>query len=358
MGYERSIIAAMRGYVPGKQLASRDIIKLNSNENPHPPCPAVMHALRDIDPEALRRYPPAAADGFRDAAAALHGLSLDQVVAVNGGDELLRMVITTFVDPGSPIGVVEPSYSLYPVLAAIHGSAIVALDSMADWSLPRDLATRMNDAGVKLLFVVNPHAPSGHLTAPAALAELARAFRGVLLVDEAYVDFVDPALGHDVVPLLAHHDNVLILRSMSKGYSLAGLRFGYGLGAKELIEPLLWKTRDSYNVDAIAQHLATTALQHRGEAEKTWAAVREERARTGIALHALGFEVYPSQSNFLLARVPAGTSAAALLRSLEARGILVRHFAEPRLDDALRISIGTHEQNHRLLAELGTLLRA
>jgi histidinol-phosphate aminotransferase len=356
MGYERSIIAAMRGYVPGKQLASRDVIKLNSNENPHPPCPAVMDALRDIDPEALRRYPPAAADGFRRAAAALHGISLDQVVAVNGGDELLRMVITTFVDPGTPIGVVDPSYSLYPVLAAIHGSPIVALDSLADWSLPRDLATHMNDAGVKLLFVVNPHAPSGHLTAPGALRELARAFRGVLLVDEAYVDFVDPALAHDVVPLLGDHDNILILRSMSKGYSLAGLRFGYGLGPESLIEPLLWKTRDSYNVDAIAQHLASRSLQHRAEAEKTWVAVRDERARTSTALRALGFQVYPSQSNFVLARVPAGASAPALLCALEAAGILVRYFAEPRLDDALRISIGTREQNDRLLAELGALL--
>jgi histidinol-phosphate aminotransferase len=356
MGYERSIIAAMRGYVPGKQLASRDVIKLNSNENPHPPCPAVLRALRDIDPEALRRYPPAAADGFRRAAATLHDISMDQVVAVNGGDELLRMVITTFVDPGTPIGVVEPSYSLYPVLAAIHGSPIVAVDSLPDWSLPGDLATRMNEAGVKLLFVVNPHAPSGHLTAPAALAELARAFRGVLLVDEAYVDFVDPALGHDVVPLLADHDNVLILRSMSKGYSLAGLRFGYGLGTESLIEPLLWKTRDSYNVDAIAQHLATTSLSHRAEAEETWVAVRAERARTSTALRALGFHVYPSQSNFVLARVPTGASAPALLRALETRDILVRYFADPRLDDALRISIGTREQNDRLLAELEALL--
>jgi histidinol-phosphate aminotransferase len=356
MGYERSIIAAMRGYVPGKQLASRDIIKLNSNENPHPPCPAVMHALRDIDPDALRRYPPAAADGFRRAAAALHGISIDQVVAVNGGDELLRMVITTFVDPGTPIGVVDPSYSLYPILAQIHGSPIVAVDSQADWSPPHDLAARMNDAGVKLLFVVNPHAPSGQLTAPAAISELARAFRGVLLVDEAYVDFVDPALGHDVLPLLAKHDNVLILRSMSKGYSLAGLRFGYGLGAESLIAPLLWKTRDSYNVDAIAQHLATTSLQHRAEAQKSWAAVRAERARTSAALQALGFFVFPSQSNFVLARVPSGASASALLRALEERGILVRYFADPRLDDALRISIGTLQQNDRLLAELAALL--
>jgi histidinol-phosphate aminotransferase len=358
MGYERSNIAAMRGYVPGKQLASRDIIKLNSNENPHPPCAAVMQALAAIGPDALRRYPPPAADGFRHVAAKLHGLTLEQVVAVNGGDELLRMAITTFVEPGAPIGVVDPSYSLYPVLAAIHGSPIVGASSGADWAPPHDLAARMNDAGVKLLFLVNPHAPSGQLTPPATIAGLARDFHGVLLVDEAYVDFVDPELHHDVVPLLREHDNIMILRSMSKGYSLAGLRFGYGLGAASLVEPLLWKTRDSYNVDVIAQHLATTSLEHRSEAAKTWRAVRDERARVSTSLQELGFSVYPSQANFVLAYVPQGTAALALQQGLEQQGVLVRHFTEPRLDNALRISIGTAAENARLLAALRSLLAA
>lgn len=356
MGYERSSIAAMRGYVPGKQLASKSVIKLNSNENPYPPSPAVMAALQGLDPDRLRRYPPPGADAFRQAAARLHGLQPDQVVATNGGDELLRMVITTFVDPGAPIGVVEPSYSLYPILAAIHDSPVVRVDSLADFAPPADLAARMNAAGVKLLFVVNPHAPSGQLTAPAALSELAAAFAGVLLIDEAYVDFVDPELQHDVVPLLARHDNVLLLRTLSKGYSLAGLRFGYGLGAAELIAPLLWKTRDSYNVDAISQIIACAALEHRDDAARSWQLVRAERARLGTALHALGFAVHPSQSNFLLAYVPKGASAAHLQRELEQRDMLIRYFDEPRLRDALRISVGTAAENDRLLQLLRELL--
>ena len=284
MGYERSNIAAMHGYVPGKQPASADAIKLNTNENPYPPCAAVMQALSAIAPDMLRRYPPPSADGFRSLAAAVHGLSIEQVVAVNGGDELLRMAITTFVDPGAPIGVLEPSYSLYPVLAQVNDSPVVRMDAHADWSHPRDLAARMNDAGVKLLLIVNPHAPSGQLTSAADLARLAREFEGVLLVDEAYVDFVDPELQHDVAPLIAEHDNLLVLRTLSKGYSLAGLRFGYGLGAAGLIAPMLWKTRDSYNVDAIAQRLATVALEHRSEAAQTWRKVRAERARVSAAL--------------------------------------------------------------------------
>lgn len=357
MGYERPNIAGMHGYVPGKQPASSETIKLNTNENPYPPCASVMRELAEIPPDLLRRYPPPTAEGFRERAAALHGVGKDQVVAVNGGDELLRLALTTFVEPGAPIGVIEPSYSLYPVLAQIHDSPVVRADAEPDWSWPADLADRMNRAGVTLLLVVNPHAPSGALMPAAAVAALARELRGVLLVDEAYVDFVDPELGHDVVTLIAQHDNLLVLRTLSKGYSLAGLRFGYGLGAAPLIEPMLWKTRDSYNVDAIAQRLATAALEARADASETWRKVRSERDRVSRALVQLGFTLAAaSQSNFVLATVPARASAPALQQTLEQRGVLVRYFAEPRLSTSLRITIGTPEQNDRLLALLGELL--
>lgn len=358
MAYERANIAAMHGYVPGKQPASGETIKLNTNENPYPPCAAVMDALRAIGPDALRRYPPPAADALREAAAALHGLSPDQVVAVNGGDELLRLAFTTFVEPGAPIGVLEPSYSLYPVLADVHGSPVVRVQAEPDWSLPDDLGPRMRQAKVELLLLVNPHAPSGHLTPAPRLSQLARELDCVLLIDEAYVDFVEPELGHDAASLVKAHDNVLVLRTFSKGYSLAGLRAGYGLGAASLIAPLLWKTRDSYNLDAVAQRLATTALLHRSEAAETWRKVRQERARLAAALHAMGFELSDSQANFVLARVPQSASAKALLAGLEAHGVLVRHFDAPRLQDKLRISVGTEAENDRLLSALEALLQA
>jgi histidinol-phosphate aminotransferase len=357
MGYERANIARMHGYVPGKQPASSETIKLNTNENPYPPCDAVMRELAAVPADSLRRYPPPSAERFRERAAAVHGVNSDQVVAVNGGDELLRLVFTTFVEPGAPIGVIEPSYSLYPVLAEIHGSPVVGADAEPDWSWPADLAERMNRDGVQLLLVVNPHAPSGVLTPAAQVSELARAFRGVVLVDEAYVDFVDPALGHDVVGLIARHDNLLVLRTLSKGYSLAGLRFGYGLGAASLIAPLLWKTRDSYNVDAIAQRLAAAALEARAAASETWAKVRSERARVSAALERLGFTLAgPSQSNFVLATAPATASAPALQQALEQRGVLVRYFADLRLAASLRITIGTPEQNEHLLVLLTELV--
>ena len=352
MAYERASISRMQGYVPGKQPTTTDTIKLNTNENPYPPAPEVMRALLEVPAETLRRYPEPLSDAFRDVAAKVHGVAREQLIAVNGGDELLRLAVTTFVEPGTPLGVLEPSYSLYPVLAEIHGSPLLRVPAAEDFSVPPDFAARMNDAGVNLAMLVNPHAPSGTLVSRTQIAAIARELRGVLLVDEAYVDFVDPELGHDLLPLLAEHDNLLFLRTLSKGYSLAGLRFGYGIGPATLIAPMLEKTRDSYNVDVVAQRLATAALSARAYAVETWKSARQERARLTEALTGLGMRVLPSQSNFLLAYMAAGISAAALRDTLEAGGVLVRHFAQDRLHDALRITVGSPEQNDKLLGLL------
>lgn len=351
MSYERDAIARMSGYVPGEQPARTVVAKLNTNENPYPPCPAVMDALRAIDGHALRRYPSAMADGFRAEAARLHGLTPDHMIATNGGDELLRLAITTFLEPGGPLGIAEPGYSLYPVLAALHESPLVRVDLADDWSIPGDIAARWNAAGARLAMLVNPHAPSGRLAAPAEIAAIAQAFDGVLLLDEAYVDFIDPARGYDSIPLVRELPNVLLLRTMSKGYSLAGLRFAYGVGAPALVAPMLTKSKDSYNVDAVSQALATAALRHRDEAAKTWAAVRAERDRVQAALAARGFAAPASETNFLLASVPGG-DARALYRTLAEAGIYVRWFDQDRLRDKLRISIGTLQENDALLAAL------
>jgi histidinol-phosphate aminotransferase len=282
----------------------------------------------------------------------------ETVPGASGGDELLRLAVTTFVEPGLAVGMVEPSYSLYPVLAAIHGSPLIRVSAAEDWSLPADFARRMNDGQARLVFLVNPHAPSGHLLPASAVAEIASELKGVLLVDEAYVDFVDPELEHDLVPLIDRFPNLLLLRTLSKGYSLAGLRFGYGLGSASLVEPVLTKTRDTYNVDAVAQVLAVAALEHRSRAELTWRMVREERERLRRELIDLGFQTPPSQSNFLLARAGGQAARAAELhRELERRGILVRHFDEGRLSGALRITVGAREQNDRLLAALREMVR-
>lgn len=347
MSLQRRNIEAMHGYTPGEQPSGGSVTKLNTNENPYPPSPAVAAALAGVDIAALRRYPPPLATDFRQAAAALHDVSVDHVIPTNGGDELLRLVLTTYVETTDTVVVAEPSYSLYPVLTDIQGCHLERVPLTADWQLPADFSARLQDA--KLCILVNPHAPSGQLLSVETLGELAGSFEGLLLVDEAYVDFVDPEQDYDSLPLVRELANVLLLRTMSKGYSLAGLRFGYGLGTPDLIAPMLYKTRDSYNTDLIAQRLATAALTDQDYARSTWEKVRTSRARLIEELAKLGLDALPSQTNFLLCRVPEQPGAARLYLSLKERGVLVRYFDSPGLQDKLRISIGSAEENQVLL---------
>ena len=352
MSYERDNVRRMIGYVYGEQPQEPDVVKLNTNENPYPPSPAVAEAIRSFDADTLRRYPPPTAENFRRLVAARFGLSADQVVVTNGGDEALRLAITTFVDPGAAFGTTEPGYSLCPVLASVQDSEVVRVELASDWSLPDDFAGRMNDAGARLTCVVNPHAPSGALLGADTIAGVADGLDGVLLVDEAYVDFVDPELDHDLTSLLPGHDNLLILRTLSKGYSLAGLRVGFLLGAPLLVNPILTKTRDSYNVDTLAQVAAAAAFADEAYAERGWRAVREERRRLTVGLAGLGFDVQDSQSNFVLAGAPPGVCASALFLQLRERGIVVRHFDTPRLANSLRITVGTALENDSLLSAI------
>ena len=361
MRYERANVQRMSGYAPGEQPASRDVVKLNTNESPYPPSPRALEALASVSAEALRRYPDPRADGLRDAIAGVHGLSREHVLVTNGGDELLRLLITTFVEVGSPVGVTTPSYSLYPVLAEIHGSPVASVSLEDDFGLPEGLARGWNEAGARLGFIVDPHAPSGALVPLERVARLADAFRGVLVVDEAYVDFVDPERAHSLIELVRTRPNVVLLRTFSKGYGLAGLRCGYGLGAPGLIAPMLDKTKDSYNVDAVTQPVATAAILDQAYARETWARVRGDRATLTAELRSLGFEVPDSQTNFVLARIHArahGVSAKSIYELLKARHLYVRWFDQDRLRDRLRITVGTADQNARLVAALRELLDA
>ena len=357
MNYERPNIQAMRGYTSGEQPDRADVIKLNTNENPYPPGPAVAKALAGLQVESLRRYPPPTALPLRKALAELHQVSVDNLVVTNGGDELLRLLLATFVGLDECIATAAPSYSLYEVLAAAHGCRMLNYPLNADWSLPADLAERLNADKVKLCFIVNPHAPSGTLVAADTLAALARDFKGVLVIDEAYVNFVEPELGYDALPLIRNCDNVLILRTFSKGYSLAGLRMAYGIGSKSLIDPMQYKTKDSYNTDFIAQTLALAAIGDQAYAAGTWSKVRSERLGLRNTLQSMGFTIPPSQSNFLLATVPRNANAGKLYEGLKDAGVLVRYFNLDGLADKLRITIGTPEENQRLLRELKRLLQ-
>ena len=354
MSFQRPNIESMQGYTPGEQLQGDDVIKLNTNENPYPAAPEVAAALAAIDVSELRRYPPPLAGAFREIAARLHGLEVDSIIPTNGGDELLRLILTTYVDPSDTVLVAKPSYSLYPVLTDIQGCRLTEAPLQSDWSLSEEFFQLLPEA--KLCILVNPHAPSGSLMPVSRLREIATSFTGILLIDEAYVDFIDPDQGYDSMPLIRELENVLILRTLSKGYSLAGLRFGYGLGAPSLIKPMLYKTRDSYNTDLVSQRLACAALGAQEYARSTWQRVRESRSKLANELTALGFACTPSQSNFLLCQVPADQDAKKLYQSLKQRNILIRYFDQDTLRDKLRISIGSESENDALVAALRDLL--
>ena len=356
MTFERNNIARMQGYSYGEQPNRPGMVKLNTNENPYPPSPQVAEALKHFDVAQLRTYPNALAEGFRTAAARLHGVDVANIMATNGGDEALRLAITTFVDPGATFGSLVPSYSLYPVLAGVQDCARLDVPLTEDFAWPEDLAKRLNDADARLTCIVNPHAPSGSYAPVAKILQLAEALNGVLLVDEAYINFVAPESQDELAARVADTENLLILRSMSKGYSLAGLRYGYLIGHAGLIKPMLEKTRDSYNVDGLAQVLAEAALTDTGYAHANWTRIRQSRERLREALLALGFQVPPSHANFLLAQSASNHihTAEALFEQLRQRDIYVRYF--PDLPDRLRITVGTEAENASLIKALTELL--
>jgi histidinol-phosphate aminotransferase len=358
VSYERDAIRRMAGYTWGEQPSDTTTLKLNTNENPYPPSPQVAKALANFDVNVLRRYPQPTADGFRSLVASRFSVETANVLVANGGDEVLRLAFTTFLDAGDVFATTDPSYSLYPVLAAIADCTVSTVALNDDWTLPRDFAQQLNDAGARLACLVNPHAPSGHLADVDTLARVANEFDGVLLIDEAYVDFVDPSLRHDSVKLIRAFDNVLLLRTLSKGYSLAGLRFGFALGPAALIDPILTKTRDSYNMDAISQALGSAAFADLEYAEQTWSAVRQQRRELREGLIKRNFTVPYSQTNFVLATPPLDqrVSAIEIFLALKEREILVRHFSEPRLEDKLRITVGDETQNATLLTAIDDVL--
>ncbi|MHC4087192.1 MAG: histidinol-phosphate transaminase [Planctomycetota bacterium] len=346
MAYFRENIEKAKGYQPGFQPKQSDVLKLNTNENPYPPSPVVMKVLAEFDAEKLRRYPDPIGNEFRQAVAKLHSLSPDHIMCCNGGDELLTLVLRAFCDENRPVAYPVPTYSLYTVLANLQNSNAIEVPFDSDFNLPPKLAA----AGAALNIVCNPNAPSATFISVSELASLADELKGVLLIDEAYVDFADD----NCVNLVNDFDNVIILRSMSKGYGLAGLRFGYALAPPPLIAGLM-KVKDSYNVNAIAVALATAAIKDQKYFKENVETIKEQRKRLTEQLRALKFDVPESCTNFLLAKSKEG-KAGEIYDKLVQRNIFVRYFDLPALSDKLRITVGTGEQNEKLVSALKEIL--
>ena len=342
----RKHITLMQGYTPGEQPADVAVVKLNTNENPYPPSPRVLSAINAITVEQLRRYPSPDARDFRRAAAEVHHIDPEMIMPTNGGDELLALVVRACAGENARVAYLDPGYSLYPVLANMQAAVPVPVPydiSAQEWRVPNDI-WKINAA---VLLIVNPNAPSGTLISLSALEDIAHRFSGLLLIDEAYVDFAPTsALG-----LVPRFPNLILLRSMSKGYGLAGMRFGYGIAQAPLIAEL-YKIRDSYPCDVISIAAATAAIGDQAYAKAVWQKVIQQRQWMTNQLVKLGFGVPESHSNFVLAQVPIGMDAATLYQQLKSRDILVRYFNLPRLTDKLRITIGTQQQNEVLVQTL------
>jgi histidinol-phosphate aminotransferase len=261
----------------------------------------------------------------------------------------LTIATRCFVPPGGLLAYPEPTYSLYPVLAKLEEAKVATVEWERDWSLPIDaLVETKADA----IYLANPNAPSGTFVSPMKVAELAREFPGLLLVDEAYVDFADD----NCLGLVEQFSNVVISRTLSKAYSLAGMRFGYAIAQPAVIAEMM-KVKDSYNCDVVSVVVATAALEDQAYARWTWDHVKAERARVGSELTQLGWAVLPSEANFILATVPNGRGKE-MYNGLKQQGILVRYFDLPGLQDKLRITIGQSNENNALLAGIKVLTAA
>jgi histidinol-phosphate aminotransferase len=342
----RASVRRLHAYVPGEQPPDGTMIKLNTNENPYPPSPAVEAALRSLGTDRLRRYPPPDNAALRRRIADLHGCRVENTFAGNGSDEVLALCTRAFTENGGSIGYFEPSYSLYPVLADIRDvrRCPVALGEGFTWRTPPA-------DGCGLFFLTNPNAPTGMAFPKPAIDAFCAAFKGVVLIDEAYADFAR----ENCMDLALRHDNVLVSRTLSKSYALAGLRVGYCVGSPVLIEAMT-KVKDSYNLDAVAQALALAALNDTAYMRTQVARIIEQRERLTAALSGMGFEVFPSQTNFLWTRPPAGIPANVFFETLRGRGILVRYFPDGQLGAYVRITIGTPDEMTSLIETSAEIL--
>ena len=344
----RPHVASLEAYTPGVQPGEAGWVKLNTNENPYPASPRVVEAIRrESEAARLRLYPDPRSSRLREAVAAHHGLAPENVCVGNGSDDLLNLLFRVFCDGGRPAGFTVPSYSLYPVLAAIQDGAVTTLPFERAMELDLD---RLANCGANILFLTSPNAPTGVGFPTAELAELAGRFPGILVIDEAYAEFAaDNAAG-----LVREFPNVCVTRTFSKAYSLAGMRVGYALAAESLIG-LLDRVRDSYNVNRLSQAAALAALEDQDYFRQTVRRVTATRNRFRESLLKRGWFTYESQANFLFTepRDAEGRACAeaahSLFEHLRRNRVLVRYFPTHALTRTfLRISVGQEQEMEAL----------
>src|SRR5256884_300369 len=353
----RPLVRKLQPYVPGEQPKIKGLIKLNTNENPYPPSPRVLRAVKAAVDGRLRLYPNPAAQALREKLAKFHGCKPENIIVGNGSDELLALATRAFVETRSAergvrndsravVQYFTPSYSLYSVLAAIHGARANAVPLESNFGIPAVAELRRAkkwNFRAALTFITTPNAPSGRGYSTAELEALCRVQKGVMILDEAYVDFAE----ENALKLALKYPHVLVSRTFSKAYSLCFQRVGYFIGDNELIAALD-KVRDSYNVNGLGQVAALATLDELAYYRKNFQRIVATREQVARELTVLGFRVLPSQTNFLFVRPPA-FPANGWLQKLRERKILVRWFNYPETKDFLRITIGSDDEMNALL---------
>jgi len=336
MSFFRDAIERMDGYSPGEQPQGGKFIKLNTNENPYPPSPAVIRAIEQAAANGLVRYPDPLATAFRMQAADVLGVEPSWILCGNGSDDLLTIVTRALVEPGDLMRFPHPSYVLYRTLAELQGARCQQVSFQPDWSLPPEFSEA--DDNLRLVFLPNPNSPTGTVIDPQTILALAESLPCPLLVDEAYADFAQV----NCLELVAQNEKIMVSRSLSKSYALAGLRFGFLVAQPQMIEQLV-KVKDSYNCDALSIAAATAAIgdqQWLVENRRTILATRE---RMSGRLEQIGFEVVASQANFVWC-THREEPLQPLYEHLKSNQVLVRYIQYPDWGDGLRISVGTDPQ--------------
>jgi histidinol-phosphate aminotransferase len=345
VSYVRPDILALAGYTPGEQPRDDVFIKLNTNENPYPPSPRVIDAIRaSLQGDRLRKYPDPSGDAFRKVAARVLGVDPEGILIGNGSDDVLTVVTRTFVPEGGLIVAPTPSYLLYGTLAGIQGARFSEVPYDSQWRLPDSWPV----SGANLSFIASPNSPSGTTVPLACLEELAKQLEGPLVIDEAYIDFAD----RSAISLLKHR-NIIITRTLSKSHSLAGMRFGYALADPAVVRELN-KVKDSYNCDVLSLAAAAAALEDQDYLHSTRSQILSTRARMAASLAQLGFDVCPSQANFVWCR-RKDRPVKPIYEELKRRRILVRYMCYEGYGDGLRVSVGTDAEVDTLLGELERL---
>jgi len=347
----RDDIAALAGYVPGEQPQGGKWIKLNTNENPYPPSPAVARAIAATAAgRTLAKYPDPLATVFRMRAAEVLGIEPDWILCGNGSDDLLTILVRTFVGAGEVLRMPYPSYILYRTLAGIQGAHCDEFHYDRDWSLADGFAAPQAAGGpVRLAIIANPNSPSGTLLEPARIARLAETLPCALVVDEAYGDFADT----NCLDLVRRNPRVIVTRSFSKSYALAGLRFGFAVAQPAVIEQLQ-KVKDSYNCDALSIAAATAAIDDQDWLAANRVTIIATRRRLTDALRSLGYQAQESQANFVWCTHPERPHKP-VYEALKAQGILIRYMNYAGWGDGLRVTVGTDDEIDAFLAVLKTI---